>query len=337
MLRYLGRRLAWSIVVLLGVAILAFYLIHLIPGSPWDNRTGQRMFTNMQINPATLEILNQRYGLDKPVWQQFIVYLIGSQDEQGRFQCGLICGDMGPSLRQRGRTVDEILFEPPEGKSFWQSRFFYTFRLAFWVFIAATGFGIPLGVLAAVRQGSWVDRSISVITATSMAVPNFVIGLLAIIILASGLNWITIRPSWSHPQDWILPVLVLALAPAAMLARIARTATLEAAHGDYVRTARAKGLAEYQVVTVHILKNAALPIITYTGPLLIEFIAFSFVIEAMFGFPGFGREYYGAITNLDYSMIMGITMLYGFTIVFVNFFIDLLYGLLDPRIRITEI
>lgn len=290
----------------------------------------------MQINPAVLKTLTQRYGLDKPVWQQFVIYLIGGPDEQGRFQCGFICGDLGPSMRQQGRTVDEILFEATEGKSLWQSRFFYSFRLALWVFMGAAALGIPIGVLAAIRQGTWVDRTISVGTATSMAMPNFVIGLLAIIIFASGLNWISVRPSWSHPQDWILPILVLALAPAGMLARIARTATLEAAHGDYVRTARAKGLSEYQIISVHILKNAALPIITYAGPLLVEFVAFSFVIEAMFGFPGFGREYYEAILNRDYSMIMGITMLYGFAIILVNFLIDFLYGILDPRIRIIE-
>ena len=150
------------------------------------------------------------------------------------------------------------------------------------------------------------------------------------------LHLISVRATWSKPQDWIIPVVVLALAPAGMLARITRSAVLEASHGDYVRTARSKGLTEPQIVTWHILKNASIPIVTYTGPLLVEFVAFSFVIEAMFGFPGFGREYYEAITNLDYPMIMAITMIYGVIIILANFVIDLLYGFLDPRIRIAE-
>jgi oligopeptide transport system permease protein len=336
MLLYLGRRLVWSLVVLLAVAGLTFYLVHLIPGNPWESRTGQRKFSSNQIDANTLKTLNHRYSLDKPVWQQFVVYLIGFQSESGSFECGFICGNLGPSLRQRGRTVNEILFDAPEDGTIWHSRFAYTMRLAIWVTIAIMLLGIPLGVLAAMKQDTWLDRGISVFSATSMAVPNFIIGLLAIIVFASVLHLISVRATWSKPQDWIIPVIVLALAPAGMLARITRSVVLEASHGDYVRTARSKGLTEPQIVVRHIFKNASIPIITYTGPLLVEFVALSFVIEAMFGFPGFGREYYEAITNLDYPMIMAITMIYGVIIIFANFLIDLLYGFLDPRIRISE-
>ncbi len=336
MLSYIGRRLVWSVIVLVGVAGLTFYMVHLIPGNPWESRSGKRAMFSLPMDQTTLKTLNQRYGLDKPVLQQFMIYLIGGRNEDGRFQCGFICGDLGPSLRQRGRTVKEILFDAPENGAIWQSRFAYTMRLAFWVTLTIVGFGIPIGVLAAIKRDTWIDRGVSIFSAASMSVPNFVIGLLAIILFASTLNWISVRANWSNPQYWIIPVVVLALAPAGMLARITRSAILETAHEDYVRTARAKGLSENQVIVGHIFKNAAIPIVTYTGPLLVEFITFSFVIEAMFGFPGFGREYYQAIVSLDYSMIMAITLLYGFFIIFTNFLIDLLYGILDPRIRIVE-
>lgn len=336
MLSYIGRRLAWSLLVLLGVAGLTFYLVHQIPGNPWESRSGRRAMSSQEIDQNTLKTLNQRFGLDQPILQQFITYLIGRRGENGSFNCGFICGDLGPSARQRGRTVNEILFEAPETGTVWQSRFAYTLRLAFWVTLTIVGFGIPIGVLAAIKRDTWIDRGVSIFSAASMSVPNFVIGLLAIILFASTLNWISVRANWSNPQYWIIPVVVLALAPAGMLARITRSAILETAHEDYVRTARAKGLSENQVIVGHIFKNAAIPIVTYTGPLLVEFITFSFVIEAMFGFPGFGREYYQAIVSLDYSMIMAITLLYGFFIIFTNFLIDLLYGILDPRIRIVE-
>jgi oligopeptide transport system permease protein len=335
MLQYVGRRLVWSIIVLLGVVGLTFYLVHLIPGNPWESRPGQRALSSLSINASTLKTLNRQYGLDKPVWQQFIFYLIGRPQDDGGFHCGLVCGELGPSLRQHGRTVNEILFAAPEGGSLWQSRFAYTVRLAAWVTLTIVGLGIPLGVLAAVKRNTWIDRFVTIFSATFMAVPNFVIGLLAIILFSSVLHLISVRTSWAKPQDWIIPVIVLALAPAGMLARITRSAVLEAAQGDYVRTARSKGLSENQIVTGHILKNAAIPIVTYTGPLLVEFIVFSFVIEAMYGFPGLGREYYEAIIYLDYSMIMAITLLYGVIIISANFMVDLLYGLLDPRIRIT--
>lgn len=334
MLQYAGRRLAWSLIVLLGVAGLTFYLVHLIPGNPWESRAGRRALGNLEFDANTLKTLNKRYGLDKPVWQQFVIYLIGGRGAEGEFNCGIICGDLGPSLRQRGRTVNEILFDAPENGTRWQSRFAYTMRLALWVMVVIMALGIPLGMLSAARRGGWIDRGISVFSATSMAVPNFVIGLLAIIFLSS-LGLIPVRANWDRPQDWILPVIILALAPAGMLARISRSATLEAAQGDYVRTARSKGLTENQIFTGHILKNAAIPIVTYSGPLLVEFIVFSFVIEAMFGFPGLGKEFYQAIISLDFSMIMAITLLYGFLIIFLNFIIDLLYGVLDPRVRIT--
>jgi oligopeptide transport system permease protein len=335
MLQYIGRRLVWSFIVLLGVAGLTFYLVHLIPGNPWESRTGQRATSNFSLDASTKKTLNQRYGLDKPVWQQFVFYLIGRPKEDGGFQCGFICGELGPSLRQHGRTVNEILFGAPEGGTFWQSRFAYTMRLAVWVTLVIVALGIPIGILAAVKRDTWIDRSATIFSTTFMAVPNFVIGLLAIIIFASSLHLISVRTSWTKPQDWIIPVIVLALAPAGMLARITRAAVLEAAQGDYVRTARSKGLSENQIVTGHILKNASIPIVTYTGPLLVEFIVFSFVIEAMYGFPGLGREYYEAIIYLDYSMIIAITLLYGVMIMCTNLIIDMLYGLLDPRIRLT--
>jgi oligopeptide transport system permease protein len=166
-----------------------------------------------------------------------------------------------------------------------------------------------------------------------MSIPSFVIGLLLLITLASGLGLISVIPNWSQPQAWIVPALVLAVAPMGTIARMTRTAVLEVMHRDYVRTARSKGLGEPAVISRHVFRNALIPVVTLLGPVLVELIASSFVIEAMFSFPGFGREYWLALVNLDYGMITGVTLLYAGLIVLVNLLVDMLYGVIDPRVR----
>ncbi len=334
MLRFLLHRLAWTVVVLFGVMVLTFLLMHAMPGSPWDRPYAQRAMQNYGADPGVYAQLDRRFGFDQPLWRQFMRYVVGDVDAEGQFVCGLICGDLGISTRQQGRTVQDILFSIPEGKtSFWDSRVGYTTRLAVFAFLIAIGLGLPIGIVAAVKRDSRFDRISTLLVTMGMSIPNFVIGLLLLVTLASGLGLISVIPDWSEPQAWIVPALVLAIAPLGTIARVTRTAVLEVMQRDYVRTARAKGLGEPAVISRHVFRNALIPIVTLLGPVLVELIAGSFVIEAMFGFPGFGREYWEALVNLDYGMIAGVTLLYAGLIVLVNLLVEMSYGILDPRVR----
>ena len=333
MLRLFLRRLFALGATLFGVVLLAFLLTRLVPGNPWVGANQQRMMMNSSRDTAGVDTLNRRFGLDLPLWRQFTRYVFFDVDDNGELSCGLLCGDLGPSFRQRGLPVRDILFGAPENKTVWQSRFSYSLRLVGLAFLMAVAVGVPLGVMAATRQDSALDRILSLVSAMGMGVPNFVIGLPLIILFASGLGWISVIPRWSRPGDWILPAVVLALGPACVLARISRASVLETIRQDYVRTARAKGVQESRVLSRHVLRNALLPIITVLGPLSAELLAGSFVIEAMFGFPGFGREYWEAAANLDYPMLIGITLLYGLLIAVVNLGVDAAYGILDQRLQ----
>ena len=330
MLRFVVRRLLWMIPVLVLVSLITFLLMHSAPGGPWDRDPGRR-----QVDPSTQEMLNRKFGLDKPMWRQFIGYAFGDWDYRGKFVCGAICGNLGPSYRQRGRTVQDILFSIPEGKPFWDSRFGYSLRLGGLAFAFAIVVGIPSGVAAALKQNSWIDYVSALIANIGVSVPGFVIGLYLIIIFAVWLKLVSVVPrSWSDVRVWIMPALVLGFGTMAFTARLTRSAMLEVMRQDYVRTARSKGLAEYVVIVGHMLKNAMIPVVTILGPALAGLVTGSFIIETMFGFPGIGREYIMAISNRDYSMILGTTLVFAVLITLANLSVDVMYAFLDPRIRL---
>ncbi len=331
MLRFTIRRLLWTLPVLFTIALVTFILMHAAPGGPWDRDTSRR-----QLDAATQERLNQEFGLDKPVWRQFLAYVFGDVNAEDEFVCGAICGNLGPSYRQRGRTIQEILFKPPENKPFWESRFGYSIRLGLLALVFAVLVGIPAGILAALHRNTWIDYSSAVIANFGVSVPNFVIGIYLIIIFGAILHWISIVPrSWAEPSVWIIPALVLGFGTMAFTARLTRTSVLEVLDQDYIRTARSKGVHERAVIWVHMLKNALIPVVTILGPALAGLIVGSFIIETMFAFPGIGREYVQAISNRDYSMILGTTLIYGLLITIANLSVDLIYGFLDPRIRVN--
>ncbi len=335
--RFLLRRLIWTVPVLVAVSAIVFLLMHAVPGSPWDAREGSRALPNTQKDPITLATLDRRYGLDLPLWQQYVRYMIGYRDNEGAFRCGALCGNLGPSYRQPGRTVEEIFFEPPENLTVWQSRVGYSLRLGLYGFAFAVLVGLPLGILAAVRQNQPIDVGIRMLTSVGVAIPNFVLGLILIMILGTGLGLITLTPtSWAtaSPATWIVPVFVLGFGAMTAIARLTRASLLETMRQDYVRTARAKGLRERTIINVHVLKNALIPVVTMLGPIMAELITGAFVIETMFGFPGIGREYVEAVNSKDYSMILGITLLFALLIVVANWTVDLSYSLIDPRARV---
>ena len=336
MLRFVTRRLLWSIPVLLGITLVVFLIIHAIPGSPW-NREGTRALPNQSMDDTTAQALDRRYGLDLPLWRQYVRFVFGDFDADGRFTCGAVCLNFGPSLRQPGRTVQDILFSVPEGGDPFASRFWYSMRLVALAFAFAVVTGVPIGVVSAVKRGSRFDYAVSALSAVGMSIPNFVIALVMLIVLASWLHLINIvATTWTDPRVWLVPAIALGLGTAGATARLTRNATLEAMHRDYVRTARGKGLGELAVVGVHILKNALIPVITFLGPAWAELVAASFIVEQMFGFPGFGREFVDSIRSRDYPMILAATLLYAVMIMLANLLVDLLYSAIDPRVRVEH-
>ena len=332
MTTYFLKRILWMIPVLFIVALITFVLMHSAPGGPWDRDLNAR-----QVDAGTQKVLNEYYGLDKPLWRQFVAYVAGDFDKAGKFDCGLICGDLGPSYRVRGRTVQDILFDPPKAKSALYSRFGYSMRLALLAVSMAALIGVPVGVFAALRQNSWVDYVSLFVATIGISLPSFVMAIFLIIIFATGLHWVNVVPkNWDQFRAWILPGAVLGFGTMAYTARLTRTSMLEILRQDYVRTARAKGLHERMVVYRHMMRNAMIPVVTILGPSLAALVTGSFIIETMFSFPGMGRAYVTAISQRDYSMIMGTTLIYVFLISVANLTVDFLYVLIDPRIRLED-
>lgn len=332
MATYLIRRLLWLLPVLFIVALITFTLMHAAPGGPWDRDLNSR-----QVDAGTQKVLNAYYGLDKPLWRQFLAYVFGDWNKDEKFTCGLVCGNLGPSYRIRGRMVQDVLFEPPKGKDFIYSRFGYSMRLGFLSLSLAIGIGIPAGIIAALKQNTWIDYVSLFISSAGISIPSFVMAIFLIIIFATLLHWVNVVPkNWDQGKAWILPAAVLGFGTMAFSARLTRASMLEVLRQDYVRTARAKGLREQVVVLRHMLRNALIPVVTILGPALAALVTGSFIIETMFGFPGMGRAYVTAISQRDYSMILGTTLLYVFLVSIANLSVDFLYVVIDPRIRLEE-
>ena len=332
MTTYIIRRLLWLIPVILVVGGITFILMHTAPGGPWDRDLSAR-----QVDANTQKRLDEQFGLDKPLWRQFVAYMIGDVNSKGAWKWGLVGGNLGPSYRVRGRDVQDILFEAPEDKPFFDSRFGYSLRLGLLALSLAVVIGIPLGTIAALRQNSFLDYISLFIATIGISVPSFVIAIFMIIIFASWLQLIPVVPkTWNDPRVWIMPAAVLGFGTLAYTTRLTRTSMLEVMRQDYVRTARAKGLTERTVVTIHMIKNALIPVVTILGPALAGLVTGSFIIETMFGFPGMGRAYVQAIGQRDYSMIMGTTLIYAILVALANLSVDFVYVLIDPRIRLTD-
>jgi len=334
MVTFIIRRLLWAIPVLFFVALVSFFLMHLAPGGPFDKDNDKR-----QLDPATLKALNARFGLDKPAYFNPGAFQTALADGErnpitlGRtyldsqffnYLSGALRGDLGPSYKQRGRNVQDILIE----------RWPFSARLGILALAFALVVGIPLGILAALRQNTWADYISLFFATVGVSVPSFVIGLLVIIVFGTKLQWISISTNdWNTWRPYFAPGLVLGLATMSFIMRITRATMLDVKRQDYIRTARAKGLSEQRVISRHMLRNGMIPVITVIGPALVDLITGAVITEAIFSIPGTGRFFVESIFNRDYSMIMGTTLVYAALIVLANMVVDLSYGLLDPRIR----
>jgi len=332
MIKYILRRLLWLIPVILVVSAITFILMHNTPGGPWD-----RDMSSRQVDENTQRLLNDYYGLDKPLWRQFMAYIVGDTNLSGEFKCGVICLNLGPSYRRRGVYVQEILFNAPEDKSFFESKFGYSMRLGLLAITMAIVIGIPVGVISALKQNTWIDYLSLFIVTIGISIPGFVLAIFLIILFGSTLHWVPIAPdNWDSLSVWLMPAVVLGFGTMARTARLTRGSMLEVTRMDYIRTARAKGLAERVVVYRHMIKNALIPTITFLGPALAGLVTGAFIIETMFSFPGMGREYVTSIQNRDYSMIMGTTLLFAVLVAIANLSVDVVYVFLDPRIRLSD-
>ena len=307
MVQYVVARLLWLIPTILAMALVTFLVMHATPGSPLDPIAEGAN----PLPPEAQKALAKHYGLDKPLWHQF-----------GIFVAKAARGDFGFSFVYKTRTVAEILRE-----TFPISLFLGSMALA----LAVAG-GLALGILAAVYQNrGWDYVSVSLAT-VGVAVPNFVLAVF-LIILFSFVIPLFPTGGWDSPSNWVLPTITLAAAPMGIIARFTRASMLEVIRADYTLTARAKGLSEAPVIFKHALKNALIPVITLLGPMFAAVGTGSFFVESIFRVPGMGRFFVQSMTGRDYPMIMAVVLTYGVFLAIMNLAVDLAYGALDPRIR----
>jgi oligopeptide transport system permease protein len=315
------RRVLWTLPVLLIVVTTIFFMMRAIGGDPFRHgpllglsNTQQGKWTKYgDPQPESIsENLHRRYGLDLPWYEQY-----------GNYLAGVAMFDFGPSLSFRNVTVNEILREQAPR----------SMELGALAFLWAFGLGIPLGVLAALKQGSNLDAGIRFFSSVGFAVPSFLVAVMLVYLLSVKLN---VFPTNGWTESWrhkVLPSFTLGLVPLALCTRLVRGATIEALQADYVVAARAKGLRRRRVVVAHALRNALIPVITAGGPMLGYLLTGSFVIELIFSVPGIGRYYIASVSARDYNVVLGITVLLALVIILANLVVDVLHALLDPRVR----
>lgn len=304
MLKYILKRILLAIVTIWAVATLTFFLMNMVPGGPF--------LSEKAISPQATAALEAKYGLDKPLWQQYLTYMAGASH-----------GDFGDSLKQRGRTVMDII----------TMKFPVSARVGGVSVLVALLLGVPLGCIAALKRGKFLDNLISVVSTCGIAVPSFVICTLLLYFFGVRLKILPTMglTSWKH---YVMPVMALAFYPTAYIMRLMRSSMLDVLGQDYMRTAKAKGLAGGKILFKHALRNAILPVITYVGPLLAYTVTGSFVVEKIFTIPGLGGEFISAINGRDYTLIMGTTIFLATLIILMNVVVDIVYKIVDPRIKL---
>lgn len=288
--------------VLIMVATITFFIMHVVPGGPFD--------TEKILPPEIKANIEAKYHLDKPLHLQYLLYI------KQLFQ-----GDLGPSYKYLGRDVSDII----------RDTFPVSFVLGLCAVLVVLGLGVPAGMISAYWQNSLLDRSVLLLAAMGISVPSFVLGAVSVWVFSH--HWHLLPPAlWEGPRYIILPAFALGAGFAGYVARLTRTTMLDVLASDYIRTARAKGLTEPVIMFKHVLINSIYPIVSVMGPLTAGLVTGSFVIEYIFSIPGMGRFFITAVTNRDYPLIMGVTLVYAVLIIIANTVVDLVYGWLDPRV-----
>lgn len=305
MFSFIVKRVLLSIPTLLLLVIISFALMHMAPGTPF---TGERA-----LPPQILHNIMHEYHLDKPLWQQFLYYVNN-----------LLHGDLGPSFRYQDFTVNQLLAQSMP----------VSIEIGCLAFVVAIVFGIGTGIIAALRQNSWLDYIVMSVSMIGIVLPSFVIAPLMVLIFAVWLHWLP-AGGW-HATNWhyiIMPVIAMAFMYVTSVARIMRGSLIETLNSPYIRTARAKGLPSWYIILRHALKPALLPIISYLGPAFVGIITGSVVVETVFGLPGVGQFFVQGAINRDYSLVLGLTLMIGVLTIFFTVLVDILYAFVDPRVR----
>ena len=304
MLRFITSRFLQSLLALFLVISATFFMVRFVPGGPFT--------AEKAVTPEILKNLEAHYGLNKPLWQQYLDYL-GS----------LARGDLGPSFKYPNRTVNEILGD----------KLPVSIELGAISLSVALVIGIGLGTLAAVRRNTWIDYVASAFGMVGISIPTFVVGPLLVLSLAIYAGWFN-ASGWYTPADRVLPCLVLGFAYAAPISRLTRGGLLEILHQDFIRTARAKGASEWRIVTRHALRGGLLPVVSFLGPAIANILTGSFVIETIFQIPGIGREFVNSAFNRDYTLVLGTVILYAALLMFLNFLSDIAAAWMNPKVRL---
>ena len=304
MIKYIIKRVTLGALSVFIVATLTFFLMNLVPGGPF--------VAEKSMSKEAQAALAAKYGLDKPVYVQYFTYL---GDILLRF-------DFGPSLKDRGRDVVDIIADGMK----------VSVKLGVCAAAIATVVGVVLGAVAALRRNKLVDKVIMVITTAFVSMPSFIMGTLLLLLFGLYLRWVPANGTTT--AGLIMPVITLSLYPAAYITRLTRSSMLDVLGQDYIRTARAKGVSPVKVIFGHALKNSLIPVITYLGPMLAYIVTGSLVVEQIFAVPGIGRDFVNSITNRDYPLIMGTTIVLATLIVVMNLVSDIMYKVVDPRITL---
>jgi oligopeptide transport system permease protein len=305
LLRYIVKRLLFMLLSLYLIISATFFLMRAAPGGPF---TGEK-----QLPPEILANLNAYYGLDKPWYHQYFDYLVK-----------VAHWDFGPSFKYKGQTVNDLI----------NSGFPVSFTLGMEAILFSIAIGVFLGVIAAMKHNKWQDYSAMIIAVFGISVPSFI---MATVLQYAFAIKIPIFPvaRWESFMYTVLPALALSATPTAFIARLTRSSMLDVLSNDYIKTAKAKGLGQGAITIKHTIRNALLPVVSYMGPLVAGILTGSFIIEKIFGIPGLGDHFVTSITNRDYTVIMGVTVFYSILLLVSILLVDIAYGLIDPRIKLT--
>jgi oligopeptide transport system permease protein len=306
MKQYFVRRLIYSLLTVLLIATVTFFMMHSIPGGPFTREK--------PVPPEIMKVLNEKYKLDQPLHMQYLDYMKG-----------LVTFNLGPSFSKVGISVNELIVEG----------FPATAKVGFFAVLVIVILGVPIGIISALKQNKPIDYFVMFMATLGVTIPSFVIASLIIYFLSGKLGWL---PPFGldGPLSYIGPVLALGGYSLSFVARLTRSSMLEVLRQDYVRTARANGLREWSVIGKHAVKNALIPVVTYLGPTIAALMTGSFVVERIFAIPGIGRYFVESVSNRDYTVIMGITVMYASFYILMVLLVDVAYALIDPRIRFEK-
>jgi oligopeptide transport system permease protein len=305
---YIVKRFFASILTMFVLITITFFLMHAVPGGPFSPAEERK------VPKSVMEKMEEKFGLNEPLGVQYVNYLKS-----------IAQGDLGISFKQSDVTVNELI-----------SRGFpVSAKVGLIAIVIALIVGILLGITSAIKRGKWPDWLSMIVATIGISIPNFVMTVLMLFLFVVVMKLLPSYglSSWKH---YILPVAGLAFGPIAYIARLMRSSMLEVMRQDYILTARAKGVPEYRVIFKHALKNAIIPIVTYLGPLVAALLTGSFIVERIFSIPGIGRDFVSGISDRDYSVILGLTVFLGIFIIISNFIVDILYAIIDKRVKIEE-